>query len=60
MKEIVMATNNAGKVKEMQALFDELSIKVYALINDACWRLFSTFAPNIQASVENPTTTAGI
>ena len=31
MKEIVMATNNAGKVKEMQALFDELSIKVLAL-----------------------------
>ena len=31
MKEIVMATNNAGKVKEMQALFDELGIKVLAL-----------------------------
>lgn len=31
MKEIVMATNNAGKVKEMQALFDELDIKVLAL-----------------------------
>lgn len=31
MKEIVMATNNAGKVKEMQSLFDELNIKVLAL-----------------------------
>lgn len=31
MKEIVMATNNAGKVKEMQLLFDELGIKVKAL-----------------------------
>lgn len=31
MKEIVMATNNAGKVKEMQSLFDELGIQVKAL-----------------------------
>lgn len=31
MKEIVMATNNKGKVKEMQSLFDELNIKVLAL-----------------------------
>lgn len=31
VKEIVMATNNAGKVKEMQLLFDELGIKVKAL-----------------------------
>lgn len=31
VKEIVMATNNAGKVKEMQSLFDELGIQVKAL-----------------------------
>lgn len=31
MKEIVMATNNAGKVKEMQSLFNELDIQVKAL-----------------------------
>ena len=31
MKEIIMATNNAGKVKEMQSLFAELNIKVLAL-----------------------------
>lgn len=31
MKEIIMATNNAGKVKEMQMLFDELGITVKAL-----------------------------
>jgi len=31
MKEIIMATNNAGKVKEMQSLFDELGIQVKAL-----------------------------
>lgn len=31
MKEIVMATNNADKVREMQMLFDELGIKVKAL-----------------------------
>ena len=31
MKEIIMATNNEGKVKEMQMLFDELNIQVKAL-----------------------------
>ena len=31
MKEIVMATNNAGKVKEMQSLFAPLGITVKAL-----------------------------
>lgn len=31
VKEIVMATNNAGKVKEMQSLFNELDIQVKAL-----------------------------
>ena len=31
MKEIIMATNYAGKVKEMQSLFAELNIKVLAL-----------------------------
>ena len=31
MKEIIMATNTEGKVKEMQMLFDELNIQVKAL-----------------------------
>ena len=31
MKEIVMATNNADKVKEMQSLFADLDIEVKAL-----------------------------